>query len=173
MPESDYNLYAVKSMKKKIYLFTGTSRAALYGIGTYMEQMIHILKDSPFDFEVVHLYSESPEIKREEKEGYFQIEIPKVRYMNEKNASRYYARSVAYLLRTMIPEDKNIQYIFHLNFMTNENQVRYLRRLFKCKIVLVGHYTDWSFEFFGDEERLLRLMKKLFPDKTGQRKNGL
>jgi len=62
--------------KKQIYIFTGTSRAAEYGIGTYINQLITALKDSSLDFCVVHLYSQGNEVVITEKDGYRQINIP-------------------------------------------------------------------------------------------------
>lgn len=145
--------------KKKVYIFNGTSRAAVYGIGTYIDQLTNCLKKTDIDFEVVHLYSEGKEVTVIEKDGYKQISIPAVGSYNTRS-SRYYSSTVAYLLREYIPDDKNTQYIFHLNFMTNSYLVTSLRRLFKCKIILVAHYTSWSFSLLGDYEKLKTIISK-------------
>lgn len=145
--------------KKKVYIFNGTSRAAVYGIGTYIDQLINCLKMTNIDFEVVHLYSEGKEVTINEKDGYKQVLIPAVDSYDIRS-SQYYSRTVAYLLREYIPDDKNTQCIFHLNFMTNYYLVTNLRRLFKCKIILVAHYTYWSFSLFGDYEKLKTIISK-------------
>lgn len=145
--------------KKKVYIFNGTSRAAVYGIGTYIDQLTNCLKKTDIDFEVVHLYSEGEEVAINEKDGYKQISIPAVGSYDTRS-SRYYSSTVAYLLREYIPDDKNIQYIFHLNFMTNSYLVTNLRKLFKCKIILVAHYTNWSFSLLGDYEKLKTIISK-------------
>lgn len=149
-------------MKKKIYLFNGTSRAAAYGIGTYIDQLVHCLRDSEIEFEVVHLYADGKTIERVEKDGYWQINIPGVNYPDPEKASAYYGKTIAYLLRDFIPTAQDVRYIFHLNFMTNEALVRHLKRLFPCRVILVAHYTNWSFTLMGDEGQFRKLMRKRY-----------
>lgn len=149
-------------MKKKVYIFNGTSRAAVYGIGTYIEQLIVCLKKAGIEFDIIHLYAEGERVTITKKDGYNLINIPAVQFQSQIKAKLYYAKSVAYLLKEIIPEEKDIQLIFHLNFMTNEPLIIYLKRLFKCKIILVAHYTNWSFELFGNEEQFCALMKKKY-----------
>lgn len=152
-------------MKRKVYIFNGTSRAAVYGIGTYIEQLIDSLKSAQIDFEVVYLYSDGREVIIVEKEGYRQISIPAVR-PSTAQSSRYYTRNAAYLLKELIPEDKNMQYIFHLNFMTNPALVSILKKMFKCKIITTVHYTNWSFSLLGNQRRLQSILSgnKTKPD---------
>lgn len=141
--------------KRKVYIFNSNSRAAVYGIGTYMEELISSLKSSNIEFEVVSLYSsEGSEVKIEEKDSYKQITIPIVRNI------KYYLRNVVYILREFIPERADYELIFHLNFMTNDILVTQLRKQFKCKIILVAHYTNWSFDLMGDEKKLKIILEK-------------
>jgi len=148
-------------MKKKVYIFREESRATVYGIGTYVEQLILCLKNSVIDFDIVSLHTEGDKISIIEKDGYNQIDIPQVVYQRQIKSKLYYAKSVSYILRDIIPYDNTLN-IFHLNFMTNEFLVIYLKRLFKCKIILIAHYTNWSFEFLGNEKLLGVLMKKKY-----------
>lgn len=152
-------------MKRKVYIFNGTSRAAVYGIGTYIEQLVDSLKSAQIDFEIVYLYSEGREVTIVEKEGYRQISIPAVRSSTSKS-SQYYTRNVAYLLKELIPDDKDIQYIFHLNFMTNPALVSILKKMFKCKVITTVHYTTWSFSLSGNQKRLESILSgnKTKPD---------
>lgn len=161
MQALDFNLWEpINMMKnKKIYVFSGTSRAANYGIGTYMEQLIKALKTSHLEFNLVYLYARENEIKIREKDGYHQIDIPSPA-LHHINANRYYMRNVAYLLREIIQKERGIEYIFHLNFMTNPLLVRQLKKLFKCKIILVAHYTNWSFALLGDAWKLKQILGK-------------
>lgn len=146
-------------MKRKIYIFNGTSRAAVYGIGTYIEQLVDSLRSADINFEIVHLYSEGKEITIVEKDGYRQISIPVVRSSTSKS-SRYYTRNVAYLLKELIPDDKNMQYIFHLNFMTNPALVSILKKMFKCKVITTVHYTNWNFLLSGNQKRLQSILSE-------------
>ena len=144
--------------KRKVYVFAGAYRAALYGIGTYIELLIACMKDSDIDFELIYLNAKGQEVSSIEKDGYRQISIPTVNY-TQRNA-RYYARNVVYILRELIPEDKNIQYLFHLNFMENPELAMYLRKMFRSKTVLVVHYTNWSFSLSGNYQQLKTILHK-------------
>jgi hypothetical protein len=96
------------SGNKKLLIFTKTSRAANYGIGTYINNLIKILHGSSIEFALVHLHSEASEVKIIEKEGYRKIEIP---YSTSPviNAGKYYYRNVTYLLKEFMAEDKGIE----------------------------------------------------------------
>lgn len=144
-------------MKRKIYIFNGSDRAAVYGIGTYIEQLVESLKSEYFDFEVVTLKSKGREVIIEEKEGYRQISIPLVRFSTVQS-SRYYIRNIVYLLKELIPDDQNMQYIFHLNFMTQPTLVSILKRMFRCKIITTVHYTNWSFSLLGNQRWLQSIL---------------
>lgn len=144
--------------KRKVYIFSGTSRAAVYGIGTYITQLADCLGQAQIEFEVVHLYAEGNEVTVTEDKGYRQISIPAIKSSN-KNTTQYYSRNVAYLLREFIPTDSNFTYIFHLNFMTDSRMVMQLKKIFKSKVILTIHYTNWSFDLLGNYEILKKILK--------------
>ncbi|WP_080903079.1 TIGR04157 family glycosyltransferase [Parabacteroides sp. Marseille-P3160] len=147
--------------KKKLYIFNGTSRAATYGIGTYINELANSLKNTDIDFTVVHLYAEGNEVQQVEKDGYKQIQIPADNNpAKARGSQRYYSKTVSYLLREIIPEEKEIEYIFQLNFMTNSSLVVSLKKMFACKVILVAHYTNWSFSLLGDTKKLQSIMNK-------------
>jgi glycosyltransferase len=144
---------------KELYIFNGASRAAVYGIGTYMEQLIKALKDTEWKLNMVYLYAQGNEIEITEKDGYRQINIP-FPSKNHPHAQQYYSMIITYLLKDIITCDKKTEYLFHLNFMTNSYFVKCLKKHFSCKVILVSHYTDWSFSLFGDVRKLKRLLQK-------------
>ena len=148
-------------MKRKVYIFNGTSRAAAYGIGTYIKQLTDSLRNTDIDYEVVYLHSQDcgSEVAITEKSGYKQISIPAVTSTLEKS-TQYYRRNIVYLLKEFIPDDKDTQYIFHLNFMTNPDLVSVLKKMFKCKIITAVHYTNWSFALLGNQEKLKEILTK-------------
>ena len=146
-------------MRRKIYIVNGNSRAAIYGIGTYIEQLTKCLKKTNIEFEMVYLHSDEKEVIFTEKDGYKQISIPKV-FSNNPKITDYYYRNVAYLLRESIPYESNVQYVFHLNFITEYLLAENLKKMFNCKIIVVAHYTAWSFALIGDYEKLRTIMGK-------------
>ena len=148
-------------MKKKVYIINSKFRAINYGIGTYTEQLIECLKTTSIDFGVINLFSSENEISISEKDGYKQISIPSSPILFSfgfKNKNLYY-RNVAYLLKEILYE-KNIKYIFHLNFMAESALAVNLKKLFNSKIILVAHYTDWSFSLLGDYKKLKNIIGK-------------
>ena len=145
-------------MKKKVYIFSGESRASTYGIGTYMNQLIEALKDGKIDFGIVYLYADNTEILIEEKDGYQQISIPRINRYAPKGIHSY-ERNIAFLLKEVIQTEKDDQIIFHLNFMTHSTMVTYLKRLFKCHIILTIHYTNWSFNLLGNYKRMQEIIQ--------------
>ena len=148
-------------MKRKVYIFNGTSRAAAYGIGTYIEQLTACLRDTDIEFEVIYLHSQDcgNEVTVTEQSGYKQISIPAIASTVKKSV-QYYKRNIAYLLKEFIPDDKNTQYIFHLNFMTNPDLVSMLKKMFKCKVITTVHYTNWSFVLLGNQQKLKEILTK-------------
>lgn len=152
-------------MKRKIYIFTRTSRAANYGIGTYIDQLILCLKNTEIDFDLICLYSKRKEVEITNENGYRKISIPSVP-IRTKMDSYYYVRNVVYLLNDLIIEDKNVLNIFHLNFMNSLDLVTCLKKMFRCKIILVIHYTTWTFSLLGDYNKL-----KLLWEQSGSKRN--
>jgi len=146
-------------MKRKIYIFNRKSKAAAYGVGTYIDNLIKILKSSKWEFELIYIYAEGDKITITEMDGYRQISIPYPTTESE-NDDEYYRRNIAYILKEFIPEDKHRENIFQLNYMTNSALIRELKKHFRCKVILVSHYTDWSFLLLGDYSRLKKLLQK-------------
>ena len=101
-------------MKRKVYILNGTHRAANYGIGTYIQQLTDSLKNTSIDFEVVLLYASGDEVVINDSSGYKEISIPWVSSTVERSY-QYYTRNVAYLLKELAPDNKNLQYIFHFS----------------------------------------------------------
>lgn len=152
---------------RKVYIFNSASRAANYGIGTYISQLTSCLRKMRISFDVIYLNGEGGEVMVTNENEYRQIVIPASHYKTKYETKLYY-RNVAYLLDEYIIQSEDTTCIFHLNFMTNPFLVSALKKRYSCKVILICHYTNWSFSLLGDEKRLLLLAK----DKT-QRKNIL
>lgn len=155
--------------KKKVILFNRASRAAAYGIGTYLEQYIKGFRKSGIDFSIVNLAERGAEVRVEKKDGYQEIWIPSPADLRKPNMGEYYARNSVYLLREIIGQDKNTDYIFHLNFMGEHHLISSLKKMFDCKIVLVAHYSGWDFALEGDHRKL----QAMLADNSHKRKEKL
>jgi hypothetical protein len=146
--------------KQKIYIVVRSSRAAVYGIGTYQAQIIESLKIAKVEFGIIELFSQVDTLTVEQKDGYELISVPFKNGGNSQKRAEYYSRNIAYLLRELIPDEKGCKLVFHLNFMSDPTLVVHLKRLFKCKVILTIHYTDWSFELLGDTKRLDKILSE-------------
>lgn len=150
----------------KVYIFNKKSKGAAYGIGTYISQLTKCLNKSCIDFEIVSLNSIGNELFISDENGYQEISIPGSQY-----DTKYYMRNISYLLDNFIPKDKKTKVIFHINFMTNSDLIENLKKRFNCKIILTCHYTDWSMDLLGDENRLLSIINKKYKYRTDFEKN--
>jgi glycosyltransferase len=156
--------------KQKLYIFKSSSRATDYGIGTYIDNLVISLSNSNLEFGIIYLNTQGNEVEASAKDGYKQIAIP-FPPSTRKDAQAYYYRNAVYLLKEFIPNEKNTEYIFHLNFMDSEILTKNLKKMFRCKIITVVHYTNWSFALNGDYSRLKKIYAKnlkslLLPDKN-------
>lgn len=149
--------------KINLYIFSSNGKGIEYGVGTYISQLIEWIKNEKIiDLTLILLFSENEkEFKIEQKENYKQIEIPKYNLNTvhtEINLNRYIRNSI-FLLKTIIPDDKNS--IFHINFLAAANSLTFwLKKLFQGKILLTLHYTEWSFDLLGDKKHLREIMGK-------------
>jgi glycosyltransferase len=140
---------------KTIFIINRKSPAAEYGIGTYIKELITILKNKKFNITIIHLEAEQSEFIIENHEGIKNWYIPGPDNPNFSDRGfNGYLRSVVLLIQLYIQNAENL--IFHFNFMQDYQLAQYLRKVFACKILLVVHYMEWSIALQGD---LLKLKK--------------
>lgn len=138
---------------KDVYLFNETSRAAMYGIGTYIKQMTAAFAtQSDVCLTVVTLNHADKEfsVKTENNVRYINIPNHKTNYHlnDEKNQERFY-QSVLFLLSPYISAEH--ENIFHFNYNHSEAIVVFLKEKYPiCKVVLTIHYLNWCFYLKGN-----------------------
>ncbi|RHJ75700.1 glycosyltransferase, partial [Parabacteroides sp. AM08-6] len=139
---------------KKIYIFNSDSRAAVYGIGTYLEQLVAVcLKMPDVVLSVVKLYSDKEEVTCERKDGYDLLSIPMDFGNEEKMKDRYFFHALYVLLANFqIDEDENV--IFHFNYNIPLNLILFVKNTIpNSKIVYTIHYQTWAFSLNGNLKR--------------------
>ena len=62
-------------MNKHIYLFNTSSRAAIYGIGTYIEQLVTCLKNTHLKISVIESLSNTRFVQIEQKNNVRYIKV--------------------------------------------------------------------------------------------------
>lgn len=150
-----------------LYIFNENHRGTIFGIGTYIQELIFALSDSNIQITVINLLSDKMQIQFEEIKGikYWHLPAPilELRARSDKELRVLYFRNITYLLQLYI-KDKN-KLVFHLNYHRNENFANELKKVFKCTIISVVHFSDWGFTIFDNPERLQYLLKLKEPNK--------
>lgn len=132
-----------------LYIFNEIRLGAIYGVGTYIRELIVALRNSGINVYVVNLNSDKPQIRSEEVDGIFYLYFPPPIQWLEDVEEQWdlYHRNVVYLLQLHIKNKTNL--IFHLNYNQKSGLVDELKRVFDCTIVLTVHYFDWCFKLSG------------------------
>lgn len=143
---------------KHVYQITSVCRGSIYGIGTYVEQMVQCLKHSDIAVTLVELRSSVTDTTVKIEKGVRRIYIPEPFYPRSDDDRRY-EESAVYLLRDYV--DDGQENIFHLHYMSDRFLASKLKQVFPAeKIVHTVHYTDWGLTLMGDREKMLQMLEK-------------
>jgi len=151
-----------------LYIFNESSRAAVFGIGTYIRELTAALKNSEMNVCVVHLRSHNPVKNPETTDGVFRCwYIPSPINSNSSldwnRQSELYYLNVVFLLKLQIKDTENL--IFHLNFNQSGKLAEELKKVFDCKVICGVHYLNWCFSLSGN---FVRFRQILASQETGQ-----
>lgn len=154
-----------------LYIFNDGCVGSVYGVGTYIRELIIALKDSDLNICIVNILSDKSRILFEEIDGVFYWYFPKPvseqpTTMDTKCVKLYF-RNVLYLLQLHIKDKKDL--IFHFNFTQYIDFVDSLKRTFDCKIVSVAHFSDWGTIVFDNLQRLRNILNEESPDSFGMK----
>ena len=150
-----------------LYLFNDNDSAATFGIGTYINELIHALESTGIHIFIVHLHSNRPEfeIEKTDDTGLNSVEnwyIPEVRnhrtFDGDVQQIEDYFDNVIYLLRLYIQDTTDL--VFHFNFNLCYRLAQGLKKMFNCKTVTTIHFMKWAFELQGNTKKLLALKSK-------------
>lgn len=144
----------------QLFIFNEISRAAIYGIGTYIQQLIACLNED-FQINIVNYYSDKTEFAVLQKDNVREFYIPRnqLNYTEGKCDEKYFINSV-YLLFDFIEPDAKL--IFHFNHFRYEAIFSLLREYWpSCKIVLSIHYFNWCFPLNGNTTYFRQIINKL------------
>ncbi|MFV0585027.1 MAG: TIGR04157 family glycosyltransferase [Parabacteroides gordonii] len=149
-----------------LYIFNQTRRGSLFGVGTYIRELITALKGHEINVCVVNLISDRPQIHIERIDGvdhwYFPLAILDQRTISHQEQWDLYYRNVVYLLKLHINDRKNL--IFHLNFFESGKLAEELKNAFDCKLITVTHFFDWGFAIYDNPQRLCHILNEKHPD---------
>lgn len=152
-----------------LYVFCNKSRGTLYGVGTYIRELVAALRGSRIRVTVVSVMSEEPSIKREEIAGvtYWSFPEPVSEDWHPLDVRQWkvYARNIVYLLQRHIKDRTEL--IFHLNSSKDEPLARELKAAFDCKVVVAAHFSDWATALFDNLPRFRRILRDKDKDEWG------
>ena len=157
---------------KHIYLINSTTRAAQYGIGTYIKQMQECLKgNDAFCLSLIEINSDVREFKVivDKRKNIRRLLIPGTQTRGTLKDNERFYRNIIYLLAPYISSsEKNI---FHFN-----SQYHYsLFDLLKSKwpdaiVVLTIHYLNWCFVLKGNKTQFREIIQKSESERNPQEK---
>ena len=143
-----------------IFIFKNASRAAGYGIGTYVNQLSEIFSAMP-DTKVsyVDIFSETKEFTlNKDDKGHTHYLIPT---LNGQVESETYCRSIFFFLARNVDVEANDQIVFQFNYFQHYPLAILLKSWCpKCTILLTVHYMNWCFHLEGDVHRMKQITKE-------------
>ncbi|WP_250705312.1 TIGR04157 family glycosyltransferase [Bacteroides fragilis] len=144
---------------KHFYLVVDRVDTENCGIGTYVGQMLQCLKrEIELSVTIVELDSSESELKEIEVDGLKYLKIP-LRYKGLYRDSGVYYRTVAYLLCTMMDDDKIN--IFHFNYLHQYDIAYKMKELCPKAIIWVTvHFVNWVLALKGNVDKLHSLLRE-------------
>lgn len=143
----------------KIYCISDqTSRAGIYGVGTYVRSLGVCAASCGYSFSIVHLVSDliDPYFETDD-EGVIHYFLPGI---EEKTETSIYFKGIAYTLRDLV-EDDGERALFHLNAHLQHQMIGELRHLFPNSLILYSiHYFNWIFSLSGSTNYLKEILFK-------------
>lgn len=155
---------------KHLYLFNEGSRAAIYGIGTYIRQMIALFSGrQDMKLNVVVLNSDKSEFEVEEKDGYKAFYFPRVSLPSDKLG--IYIRNSWYVLYPYMEEiGEDDRLFFHFNYGQESPLLKLAKQYFpECTTLFTIHYQMWCFELNGNTTLFRKIMQDRRGGKTEER----
>lgn len=149
-----------------LYIFNESSRAAVFGIGTYIRELARALqKMENISVSIIYLHSDKKDFELEETDGikhwHFPASSQKSGNYNPRSRENFYG-NIIYILRQYIETDNKL--IFHLNFNHCGYFAEKLKEVFDCQVITVIHYSDWGFNIFGNMKQLNAMLTHEQPD---------
>lgn len=140
------------------YIINNASRASHYGIGTYVQQLVNVLKSQDgINIYSVELYADVNNFEViESDDGVTHLQFPSCRSGME---SESYCRSVCCLLSNYISRCAR-HTIFHFNYFQHYPLALAIKSKFpQARIILAVHYFGWCFSLKGNVTKFRETIK--------------
>lgn len=142
------------------FIFNNASRAANYGVGTYIRQLsegLSVCPDTAVTF--IDMYADVKEFTvTTDEQGYSHYQIPAAPTGRESDT---YCRCQFYLLARHIHAGASDRLVFQFNYFHHFSLAALLKAHFPdSRIILTVHYLNWCFELNGNLSRLRKLISE-------------
>ncbi len=147
-------------MITQVFIFNNASRAANYGIGTYVKQLSDGLSPlSEFKVSFVEMYANTKEFTiTEEDRGNRHYRIPA---LSSGMESESYCRSIFYFLARNIETENGSRLVFQFNYFQHLPLAVLLKGQYPySRIIVTVHYLNWCFELKGNVRRMRKIIAK-------------
>lgn len=133
---------------KNVFIFNESARGSLYGIGTYIQQLLKCFQHkSNISLNLIELRSHVEEFYIDEINEYKIFYIPNV----ENIQREIYCRNILYIIYPILSEITSDNMIFIFNYYYNIEFVTMLRKMYPCcKIIVTIHFQHWCFLLNGN-----------------------
>ena len=137
-------------MKTQVLIFNNASRAANYGIGTYVRQLsdgLVVLHDFKVSF--VEMYADTKEFT-----------------ITEDERGEVYCRSIFYFIARNIEVEESDRIVFQFNYFQHRPLASLLKGQYPhSRIILTVHYLNWCFELKGNVVSMRKIIAKGYETK--------
>lgn len=140
---------------KNLFIINELSNAAIYGIGTFINQYVECLKKAGnIAIHIIDLNSYKSEFSIEEDKEVKRFIFP----FTNSDRDKYY-KSIARLLKFYITDSEGNY--FHFNYSGCEILVNKLKDYFpSSKMILSVHYLNWTWPLNGNEQKYKNIIHR-------------
>lgn len=153
-------------------IVNNVSRAANYGVGTYLKQLENCLSSvTDLQISMIDMDADTKEYSSmEDESGYTHYLIPRECGLVNYNA---YLRNTFYYLAQQIKCEDGDFIIFHFNyFQYYQLAIRLKAYVPSCKIIMAIHYLSWCFAINGNITRFRHYLEDGFDAKEYESGNS-
>lgn len=147
-------------MMTQVFIFNNASRAANYGIGTYVRQLSDgLLTLTDVQVSLIEMYADTKEFSvTVDDKGMQHYRIPALPSGMESEA---YCRSIFYFIARNIKTGNGDKLIFQFNYFQHLPLASLLKGQFPySRIIMTVHYLNWCFELKGNVMRMRKIVAK-------------
>lgn len=154
-----------------IFIFNNASRAAGYGIGTYVRQLSDGLSSiSDMRVSLVEMYADTKDFSISDDENGIRHYLIPPPHSNVEN--EIYCRIIFYFLARSIEADETDKMMFQFNYFQHYPLALLLKAWHNNScIVMTVHYMNWCFELSGNLQRMRKIVAEGYePDDDKERR---